>query len=249
MTGIVNRRREYLRQPVGRNPVREAIGGLLRAMPIGGARAGILGAGGDAIPDSGVSRWEFEQDVTDSWGSNTWTDNTSDGYATGTVGSYAKSFDGADDNLKNGDIITETGSWTLTAWVYLTDSDASVIYSTDADNNSPRGFQFKVLSDNTIQLYDGNSGHTTSTTISRNTWQFVGLGTQSDGAVTIDVHGTREDFAANFNDTTNPLWMATRSTSGGYSGDYFGGRIDDGRYYSKKLSNTEFENLRATGSI
>jgi len=31
----------------------------------------------EAIPDSGVSRWEFEQDVTDSWGNNDGIDNTS----------------------------------------------------------------------------------------------------------------------------------------------------------------------------
>jgi len=217
------------------------------------AKSGVYGQANGAyvdalsvIPDSGVSRWEFEQDVTDSWDGNPWTDNTSLGYGSGKVGSYAKEFDGTDDYLENGDIITETGAWTLTAWVYITDSDSSVFYSTDENNNAPRGFQFKVLSDDTVQLFDGNSGHETSATLSRNTWQFVGLGTQNDGDVTIDVHGTREDFSANFNDTTHPLWMGVRSPS---ESGHLTGRIDDGRYYSKKLSDTEFEDLRTTESI
>jgi hypothetical protein len=200
------------------------------------------------IPDSGVSRWKFEQDVTDSWGSNNWTDNTSNGFTTDAkVGDYAKLFNGTDDYLENGDIITETGSWTLTAWVYLTDSDYSEIYSTDEDNNNPRGFQFKPKSDNTFQLFDGNGVSTTSATITRNTWQFVALATKNDGDVTIDVNGTREDLSANFNNTNHSLYAGMRSVS--RPNDAFTGRIDDGRYYNKKLSDSELDNLRTTGRI
>jgi hypothetical protein len=200
------------------------------------------------IPDSGVSRWEFEQDVTDSWASNDWTDNSSDGFTTDAkVGEYAKLLDGTDDYLENGDIITETAAWTLTAWVYLTDSDQSIIYSTDEDNNSPRGFELKPLSGDTIYLFDGNGGNETTATISRNTWQFVAVATKNDGNVTIDVDGTREDFSANFNDTSHILYVGRRSAS--LSAAHFTGRFDDGRYYDKKLSNTELDNLRTTGSI
>lgn len=207
--------------------------------------------GGSAIPDSGVSRWEYEQDVTDSWNGNDWADNTSAAFTTNAqVGTYAKLFDETqDDYLELGDIITETGAWTLTAWIYVTadDSDERQIYSTDEDNNSPRGFQFSVDLDNTLNLFDGNNVFNTTATITRDAWQFVALATENDGNVTIDVNGTREDFSANFNDTNHSLYAGIRSASN--PSKPYGGRQDDGRYYSKKLSDTELDDLRTTGSI
>lgn len=214
-------------------------------MPVGAARSGLL-SGNVGIPPNGVSRWEFEQDVTDLWDANDWTDNTSAGFSTtAQVGTYAKAFDGTDDYLENGDIITETGAFTLTAWV-RPDSLDSTIYSTDEDNNAPRGFQFQILSDGEIAVFDGNSQRNTGNTISTGTYSFVAMAKDASDNLTIDVNGTRSDFSANFSDTTHPLWMGFRAPSQGQNYD---GLIDDGRLFDKKLSATELDNLRTTGSI
>lgn len=111
MSRVVNRRREYLRQPVGRNPVREALDGVLRAMPFGAAGKAMAGAGaGAAIPDSAIAQYDA-RDLSLSEGESvsTWPDNSANGYdlsGTGPVyrdsdinGNPAVEFDGTDDIL------------------------------------------------------------------------------------------------------------------------------------------------------
>lgn len=201
-----------------------------------------------AQPPSGVSRWEFEQTLTDSWDSNPWTDNTSAGYTTtAKYGSYAKAFDGADDYLSNADIVTETNAWTLSAWVYWAGNSRGIIYSTDEDNNAPRGFQFRVDSDGTLFVFDGNAAYNTTAAISTSTYQFVALAKAADGTFTVDVNGVRENFTGSFNDTTHSLYQGARS--GANVDNPFADYIDDGRYHDKQLSDAELDELRTTGGI
>ena len=84
------------------------------------------GLGGTAIPDSGISRYEFEQDVTDSWGDNDGTDNTSAGYTTdAAVGSYAKSFDGVDDVVPLGNNAIDPTRTNLSVSIWANKDDTS----------------------------------------------------------------------------------------------------------------------------
>lgn len=116
-------RREYLRQPVGRSPVREAIGGVLRAMPIGGARAGIVGAaGGDAIPDSVIDN--FEDTIYGSGGS------IGDVYS-GDAGVFARQ----DSTDAEGSHLLQTSAGDL-AEIYSTPGDALNTYPSEGDTVS-----------------------------------------------------------------------------------------------------------------
>jgi len=215
---------------------------------------------GPDIPDSGVSRWTFDNEDTesgtaiDSWGSN---DGTINGATTGVSGANqtystaeAYSFDGNDD-VDFGDISEVKGvsEVSISAWVKPSSSSvAGIILGSypSADNalfiaEDDGGYWARVENSNTRAEIRSGSFNT-------GVWQHW-IATYNSGELTLYIDGSEFDT-----DTGGPSVTsgsigdiyAGLGTSGSY---YFEGDQDDLRIYSKELTATEASNLYNTGSI
>lgn len=226
-----------------------------------------IASGGDTfelattIPDSGVSRWEFEQDVTDSWGSNDGTDNTSAGYATGHIGNYAKDFDGTDDYVEvPDDASLQLETFTVAAWINpdgaLTGTNTTL---------GPCRWEGGVGGNNNYLVFingsdelegrfnsgDGPISVVYSTLPSADTWTHLAFafdGSQMrlyvDGNRVADTNTTAIPVTGSF-----PVQMGVRSEGGNGAVGWFDGQLDDPRIYNKGLGDTEVSNLYNSGSI
>lgn len=206
------------------------------------------------IPISGVSRWEFEQDLTDSWGDNNGADNTSAGYTTtAAVGSYAKSFDGTDDNVGLPADTFEhigTGSFSISIWVKTgSTADQTIVYPQDTGDTRIDINVFQTDSV-TFQLNDGTGSTIVSGgNISDSTYHMVTC-VFDDTSAEMEIY---VDETLQGNDTSNAPASVSRGNAFGYDANnnsrYFSGDLDDARTYDKALTATEVSNLYNTGSI
>lgn len=208
----------------------------------------------DVIPDSGVARWEFEQDVTDSWGGNDGTDNTSAGYTTSApVGSYAKVFDGVDDYVGVGANWTFGGGqdFTVSAWINTdTLQNQAILKFGDGWGD---GLWQLGINDNggTEELrYNANdiSSNIVNSNLTDGTDHHVVAAHTDNMESRLYIDGTRQNTVpiGSMVDASATLRIGAWGPS---NGRYCDGVIDDPRIYSKSLSDTEVSNLYQTGSI
>jgi hypothetical protein len=203
------------------------------------------------IPDSAISRWKFEQDVTDSWGNNHGTDNTSAGYVTGTVSSYAKDFDGSDDYVDLNYSPDTFDGKSLSLWFKTTEGSAltRIVAARDGDS-------LFVQNDNATLEYivedDGTSGNIASNfTIADGNWHHVVVMYGSNSMEMYLDDSSQGTDSVSITSTTLPNLYAGawNDVEGGGIKSYYQGQIDDIRVYDKVLSSTEVSNLYNTDSI
>ncbi|WP_414837803.1 LamG domain-containing protein [Candidatus Nanosalina sp. VS9-1] len=105
----------------------------------------------DSSDSSAVSRWSFDGDTTDSWGSNDGTDNTSAGFVSGVRG-QAKAFDGSDDYvvLQSSSGVDGKGGHTISSWVNLNSVDEEDIFGKWGSDSSNKSYL--------LMVYDPGSG-------------------------------------------------------------------------------------------
>lgn len=213
--------------------------------------------------DGGISRYEFENDVTDSWGTNDGTDNTSAGYVNGVYG-QAKDFDGSDDyvDVANVGAIENNSELTISAWVNLsgtTNSNSStnmpiyvfgsgwdnyvfLDYGTDGNNDNPNRFIFNIDTGENLGLVS-SSQHTET-----GVWfHVVGTWTKSGGGK-IYVNGSLEGSAQSATTNTpsgvdHEIGRVNWATS-----NVWNGNIDDIRVYDRALKPEEVEKLFHLGA-
>jgi hypothetical protein len=223
-----------------------------------GLRSGGLQAGGvrnlseiSDIPDSGVSRWEFEQDVTDSWGSN-------DGSITGdplfvtdsAEGSYSLDFDGTDD-LVTAPIQSFPTPFTWSIWVNFdaistgTDQMFMSIFGAGGDDV----YLYQEGDTDSLKFNDDSTGIIDSASISTGTWyHVVGVRGDSQNELYLDAASQGKlSASAKTYDTGKDLTFG--NIDPGATNRYTDGQLDDPRYYDKALSSTEVSNLYNIGSI
>jgi len=221
-------------------------------MPIGGVRAGYLSGVKDAIPDSGVARYEFEQDLTDSFGSNDLTDNTSEGYrsALAPIGSFAKSFNGSDDYaIADSPVIDMTSgvAQSIVGFMVLDDSTTGFrgLIDQNDDNN---GFRFTANDKINVKLENNDSVavDTSAPKPSAGTVFHFGFTKDTGDNCTFYIDGGVEDTGVGASGS-EPL-----NTNFGRhppSADYADMGVDLVDVYNKELSQTDVQNHRDTGSI
>ncbi|WP_226043503.1 LamG domain-containing protein [Natrinema sp. DC36] len=200
-----------------------------------------------AIPDSGVARYKFEQDATDSWNGN---DGTLTGgtYTTDSeIGSYAVSLDGADDAVDIPVSHSSGDGLSLSAWVKLS-SPSSAQYIVTIDAPSQYSADAVLYIDDTkigFQCYDGSYVSTNTSFSYDNTWTHI-VGTKTaSGDMEFYVNGSSVATA-----TIGNLTESGTSSIGRRGGSgYLNGLVDDVRIYRKGLTDTEVSNLYNTGSI
>jgi hypothetical protein len=207
---------------------------------------------GAAIPDSGISRYEFEQDVTDSWNNNDATDNTSAGYVTGTVGSFAKDFDGTDDEVVFPFQFDDTEDFSIVGWVNLDvmPQFGHIVGARDAYSTADWVLQYNTDTTNEWSLAVGESfavSESFASSLSTNTWYHFGL---TKGGDTWTFY---EDASSLGTLTTSQGWTTSDDITIGASedsgSDQIDGAYDHLDFYSKELSASEVSNHRSTGSI
>lgn len=202
----------------------------------------------NSIPDSGVARWKFDQDVTDSWGSNDGTDNTSDGYdANSALGTHAKVFDGSNDYV----------SQPLTS-LFDGSSDFSISFWVNPKSiNNTYYFGWYDGNTYTIQIGGaevrfgevGGNEHRIQYPLVKNTWQHIVWTFESSvPESTIYIDGSEYDSTTSLVSTaTNPVPDIGRRAN--TNDRYWDGKLDDGRIYNKPLRLTEVSNLYNNNSI
>lgn len=209
---------------------------------------------GSAIPDGGVSRWEFEQDVTDSWGANDGTDNTSAGYsANASIGNYAKEFDGSDDYValpsSVSDPIQDTTEWTVSGWVYSDNYDSGAAHWLAFGDGAQ--LELKTNQDGPELRATTNDGSNFfdlyGPTPSNGVYYMFTVTYNPSGQWKLYIDATEEasDSAPDMQD----FGSSNRIGSKFDNRNYYQGLVDDIRIYEKTLTATEVSNLYNTGSI
>ena len=238
-------------------PIRDGSGNSIGAIRLGDGseiaevRTGagdVLFSADPPIADSLVSRFNFENDVTDSVGSN---DGSIVGSPTFTttakVGNTALEFFGGSDgvNISN-PIIPEDSPQTITAYVKIPDQTAGKIVDIGNDRfiiaykaRGETGYEFRMFGSNSHLIeHDGPLN------------EFVHLAASFDGdKQEFFVNGT----SVGSNTGTGYTYAGGGETGIGYEAvndvDHLQGIVDDVQFYNKGLTSTEVSNLINTGSI
>ena len=232
-----------------------------RRFPYNGVDYGLHSARSpSAIPDGGVSRWEFEQDVTDSWGANDGSP-TAISYSTNSaVGSHAASFDGSSSliSVPHGSSIQFSSAFSVSLWTnaasFPSPGGTQMIVKKDpAGNDYQANYKMSYNGlDDVFRWSIGNSAGDGYNAVSysapsTNTYYHI-VGTWDGSTVEMFVDGQSAGttaFSGTPYSTTGDLYF-------GYDprfGSYYDGLVDDPRIYDKGLSQTEVQNLMNTGSI
>jgi hypothetical protein len=215
-----------------------------------------------AIPDSGVSRWEFEDDsdtstAVDSWGNNdaTITGATYDS-SRSAVGNFSLLFggDGSGDEVAvpNDPSLDLTDEISISGWIYLTSmtNERDVIATNGQINNNRVGiFHSRSNLDRGFTVRAGDTDVNVGSNTSTDQWHQVVGTVSSSGTVTLYVDGSSEgsDTGGSLSATDDDFVIGSDQESGR---DYeVNGNVDDIRVYDKELSGTEVSNLYNTGSI
>lgn len=204
---------------------------------------------GGVIPDSGVARYNFENDVSDSWNNNSATNNGGSFTTDSKVDSYAISLNGDDVRVPLGQSLFDSGEFSIATWVKKNDTntgntnegvlsyDNRTLGISYNDINNTGGFEM-IINDESVSIGSESVG----------LQSYIHLGITYDGSTATFYYGG------------NPQGSISGSISGGasetilgYSPNVYSGyanvTLDDTKFYNKEISSTEMTNLRNTGSI
>jgi len=225
----------------------------------GGLRAGELRNLSQigVIPDSGVARWKYEQNVTDSWGDNDGTRNGGSFTSNAVVGNYAYSF--SDGDYVDVGVLPLSGSISVAAWVYPTQvSSLAFAFSNYGGSDGENHFLLGIgaggdaNSDQPSFFVDDGSNSDEIAAPGINTdnyYHLIGVYDDDTPAIRIYLDGSREGVAS-WSGTT-PDWQERGTQLGAppNGSDNYIGDMDDPRVFNKALSDSEASNLFNTGSI
>jgi len=242
-------------------PIRDGSGNDIGAIRLGdGTEISEVRTGaGDVLftpttpaPPSAIARYEFENDVTDSFNNNDATDNTSAGFVTGEVGSFAKDFDGSDDEVVLPFQLDSSNDFSVIGFVNFdvvgaNDNPDHIVGG--RDNFSTTDF---VLRQNggAYQLAVGEGFDVTKLfTQSFPTGSYFHFAlTKGGNTYTVYHNGASLGTLTTSQGWTTSEALTVGSTESG-TADALDGSVDHLDFYSKELSGTEVSNHRSTGSI
>jgi hypothetical protein len=247
-------------------PIRDGSGNSIGAIRLGdGSEISEVRTGaGDvlfsAIPDSGISRWEYEDDTDTSTANDSW--NGYPGTITGAsfvsdsaLGSLAIDCDGIDDLIDFSDISEVDNAGQMSATTRIKPDNTSsfqYVFGKDEPASRSSGWSLNISDTGAIRadMHDGsNFNRVTGSTLTTNTYymltQVIDL---NNSEMRLYLDGSPDGSTSISNapaSTTTPVKIA--DNLGGFG--YFDGTVDDSRLYSKALSDTEVSNLFNNGSI
>lgn len=214
-----------------------------------------------------VGHWTFDGNIdttiTDSSGQGN--NGSISGSATATMQAIGKigqalEFDGSDDEIVIGDVLDQTGSFSISTWVYphdvagtvATDDDIRIIVKDDetsgwflsiGDANTTGRVRFGIRQTSPITTDTGNA-------LAENAWQHVvAVWNTATDVRTVYIDG--EVAAQSTGVTGDSIGTSARLTIGGNASGInnrnFNGRMDDMRLYNRALSATEVQKLYELG--
>ncbi len=200
-----------------------------------------------------VAQWKFNNDLTDSVGTLTWTANGGAGFSTDAKqGSHSLSTDGVDDYLSvtpTGPLLVQFSTHSVALW-FKANSTAGTQVLFD-EGGTTRGMAIRINNGNLeAAVRESSTPVTVSTSFSSTTWTHVAA-TFDNGVLKLYMQGAeRASAMATFTLATqhsNTAGIGARagqdSFGGTATGDYFGGLIDDVRIYDNALSLVEIGQL------
>lgn len=206
----------------------------------------------NTAPESGVARYEFEQDATDSWDGYDGTNQGGSYTTTAKVGDYAIDLDGVDDYVEIPDFGLFDGSedYSVALWfradnlssfgrIFHPRAEADVAFVVDRVGNSELAYY----------TYDGDEHNVSTSSLSTETWYHTVATWDADGDVTLYLDGSSVDSGSLADPEAKSGTNAFGARISTQQGDYYDGIIDDPRIYDKVLSDIEVSNLYNTGSI
>lgn len=212
---------------------------------------------GSAIPDSGVHRWKFEQDLLDSWGDVDGSGNGAISYSTDHgVGSYALSLDAADEYVAFGSngMVGGLSSGTIVLWHQpsYSPTDGSKHRILHCDTGNGKEFTIYKFTDNNLYCgWNTDSDYRVSPSadnvLTQGNYVMLTVGWDSNGTTLYKNDATK--VASN---STTPTTVTTNNSRIGLNvntGQPANGLYDDTRVFTKKLTANEVSNLYTTGSI
>lgn len=208
------------------------------------------------IPDSGVARWEYEQDLTDSWNGYDGTANGDPQFTTtAQEGSYARDYDGTDDYDNFGNVTEPSGAseFSIVGWFRPASTGSNfrlIMKKSGSADVGAIGFNLDDSGAIRFACGDGSTNNNvTGSTLSASTWYHI-AGIFNSGAQTLyldgSVDGSADVLGSSLESSTGDVTVGGPD-SGGFT--YYDGIADHTDLYSKALTQTEVQNHRDTGSI
>lgn len=203
------------------------------------------------IPDSGIARYNFDDDsdatlATDSWNNN---DGSISGasYSTDSqVGTHSLLFDGTDDVVDSTGIqLDAADSFTVGGWIKTSSSPptSNIVIQSQRDGYSTSDWAFSINNQTDIQVYVGEQNNTASfkasNQISTDVWEFVVL--RKNGNDYEIYHNGNSMVASS---TNSGGWTTSDSHRiGAWEGNsnVFDGRLDDQRVYGDAISGADIQ--------
>jgi len=224
-----------------------------------------------AIPDSGVSRWTFDNADTgngtliDQWGGNNGTVNGPSVGVTGANQTYstAEAYEwnnSGDEVVVSDDASLQPGTsnFSVALWFKTPgrSGDRNIMAIKRRAGTDPRiGWSLATLNGSARFLVEdsnnNNNSAKSSTSVNDDVWHHA-VAVRDGGTIRIYLDGSEANSTSgttNDLSTTRNLYIGQTDTSDSSYPDVFTGQIDDMRYYSKALTATEVSNLYNTGHV
>jgi hypothetical protein len=200
-----------------------------------------------------VAQWKFNNDLTDSVGTLTWTANGGAGFSTDAKeGSHSLSLDGTDDYASvtpTGPLLVPFSTKTVSLWFKAnTTSGTQVLFD---EGGSTNGLGIRVSNGRLeTAAQDNNVTASTGVAFTSTDWTHVAV-TLENGQIALYVNGapmaTATGAFTSIRNHTNAAGIGARAGQdafdNGSTGHYFGGLIDDVRIYDNALSFVEIGQL------
>lgn len=208
---------------------------------------------------NGVSLFQLENNITDTCGNSTASWSGTPAYnATAKFGSYSAEFSGG-----TGGTYIDTGvdpdassNWTVSMWIYRTDTSAFDWLFGSLDGSLNNGFACAFYNQAyqgkfDVYLRNGSGGNVWRTQGSGtrfNNWEHVALTYNNSGSGTTTIYHNGKPITATFgsNPATGSFASATNwylGSAGTWNLERFNGYIDQARFYDTDLTATEIELL------
>jgi len=208
----------------------------------------VLGLAGSASAAL-MAHWKFNNNLTDSVGTLTWTANGGAAFSTeAKEGSHSLSLDGVDDYVSvtpTGPLLVPFSTKTVTLWFKANSTTGTQVLFDEGGYNNGLGIR---LNNGQLEVaaQDNNVLFTAGTVFTSTDWTHAAV-TFDNGQVTLYVSGApMASVKASFTSIrnhTNAAGIGARAGQdafdNGSTGHYFGGLIDDVRIYDNILSVSE----------
>jgi hypothetical protein len=209
----------------------------------------------DGSDPGALSRWKFDGNVQDAWGSYDGDDNTDLAYASNAIRNQAKKFDGSGDYVlvnSGNDFSQDFSSSGITVSAWVRTSSTGSRKTIWAGNDSDAWWDTRVNENEKLEMWYGSSNSNpnivSSTSLEKNKWYHAAFSVRpSDYRIRLYLNGVQDGSGGNGNDP-NYKQFSTNSIGERENDEWMDGVIDDLRIYTRSLEPYEVFQLYQWGT-